>query len=49
MDPTVTLRMGVEAFTVLSGGRRGPADVDVAVEGDQRLGARVLAALAVTP
>jgi uncharacterized protein (TIGR03083 family) len=48
-DPTVTLRMGVEAFTVLSGGRRDPADVDVTVEGDQRLGARVLAALAVTP
>ena len=48
-DPTVTLRMDVETFIVLAGGRVAPSDVQVEVEGDQGLGAQVLAALAVTP
>jgi uncharacterized protein (TIGR03083 family) len=48
-EPTVTLRMDTETYVVLSGGRRGPEDVHVDVVGDVDLGARVLAAMAVTP
>jgi uncharacterized protein (TIGR03083 family) len=48
-DATVTLRMGVEAFICLAGGRRAPSVVPVEVEGDQVLGARVLKSMAVTP
>lgn len=47
--PTVALRMDVESFTVLSGGRRPAADLPVQVTGDQDLGRRVLDAMAVTP
>ncbi len=45
----VTLRMELECYLVLAGGRRRPADVHAEVEGDQDLGARVLSSLAVTP
>jgi uncharacterized protein (TIGR03083 family) len=48
-DPTVTLTMDTEAFLVLAGGRRRHQDVEVAVEGDPDLAARVLENLAVTP
>ncbi|MFS3127437.1 maleylpyruvate isomerase family mycothiol-dependent enzyme [Nocardioides sp. Bht2] len=53
-EMTARLHLGVEAFTVLGGGRRSAADVEaepgaVTVEGDQELGRRVLEALAVTP
>ncbi|MCD9155391.1 maleylpyruvate isomerase family mycothiol-dependent enzyme [Aeromicrobium duanguangcaii] len=47
-DPTTTLTMDTEAFTVLGGGRRGPDDVTVEVDGDPELAARVLGAMAVT-
>ncbi|MCW2738189.1 maleylpyruvate isomerase family mycothiol-dependent enzyme [Nocardioides sp.] len=47
--PTVTLAMDRETFVVLAGGRR-PADPGaVEVTGDGELGARVLAAMGVTP
>lgn len=48
-DPTVTLRMDVETFAVLGGGRRSVADLPVEIEGDQELGRRILEAAAVTP
>ena len=48
-EPTVTLRMDLETFVVLAGGRRPPHDVSVEVTGDQDLGRSVLAAMAVTP
>jgi uncharacterized protein (TIGR03083 family) len=48
-SPTVSLRMDVESFVVLAGGRRPVDSVDVQVSGDEELGRRVLAALAVTP
>jgi uncharacterized protein (TIGR03083 family) len=48
-SPDVRLRMDLETYVVLSGGRRSPADVDVAVTGDEELGGRVVAAMAVTP
>ncbi|MGZ4442543.1 MAG: maleylpyruvate isomerase family mycothiol-dependent enzyme, partial [Nocardioidaceae bacterium] len=47
--PTVTLRMDLETFVILSGGRRTPDNVTVEVTGDQELGGRVLAAMSVTP
>ena len=47
--PSVRLRMDVETFVVLSGGRRSPEQVTVEAEGDEELAARVLAAMAVTP
>ncbi|HET6697872.1 MAG TPA: maleylpyruvate isomerase family mycothiol-dependent enzyme [Nocardioidaceae bacterium] len=45
----VRLRMGPEAFIVLGGGRREPAQVPVDLDGDPVLGRRILAAMAVTP
>jgi uncharacterized protein (TIGR03083 family) len=45
--PTVALRMDPESYIVLAGGRGAPTEV--AVTGDHDLGARVLAAMAVTP
>ncbi len=47
--PDTTLRMGTESFLLLSGGRRTPQTRSVEVVGDQELGARFLAGLAVTP
>ncbi|HEX6249211.1 MAG TPA: maleylpyruvate isomerase family mycothiol-dependent enzyme [Nocardioidaceae bacterium] len=48
-EPTVTLRMPVESFVVLAGGRRAVDEVPVEVAGDESLGRRVLEAMAVTP
>ncbi|HET7735462.1 MAG TPA: maleylpyruvate isomerase family mycothiol-dependent enzyme [Nocardioidaceae bacterium] len=48
-DPSVRLTMDFETFMILSGGRRTPEQVSVTVEGDQSLGAQVLANLGVTP
>ena len=47
--PTVSLRMGVETFVVLAGGRRPVDAVQVEVTGDDELGRRILEAMAVTP
>ncbi|MBK7621900.1 MAG: maleylpyruvate isomerase family mycothiol-dependent enzyme [Kineosporiaceae bacterium] len=48
-DPTVRLRMDATSFAVLAGGRREPEPGAVVIEGDQPLGRRILAAMAVTP
>jgi uncharacterized protein (TIGR03083 family) len=48
-QPTVSLSMDVETFTILAGGRRPAADLDVEVTGDVVLGDQILAAMAVTP
>ena len=48
-SPTVTLRMDRESFIRLAGGRCDAAPGAVTVEGDQALGAQVLAAMATTP
>lgn len=47
--PDTTLSMDRETFVVLAGGRRPQAAGDVRVTGDEDLGARVLAAMGVTP
>jgi uncharacterized protein (TIGR03083 family) len=47
--PDVRIVLEPEAFVVLAGGRRAPDRVDAVVEGDTDLGARVLAAMAITP
>ncbi len=47
--PTVTVRMDLETYVVLCGGRRRPSDVEVTVEGDVEIGRRLLDSLAVTP
>ncbi len=47
-EPDATLTMTTEAFTVLAAGRRGPDDVEVAVEGDADLARRVLDAMTLT-
>lgn len=46
---TVSLRMDVETFVVLAGGRRAPEAVVVEIAGDEELARRILAAMAVTP
>jgi uncharacterized protein (TIGR03083 family) len=48
-DPTATLRMDRESFIRLAGGRCDAEPGKVTVEGDDELGARVLASLATTP
>lgn len=48
-DASVRLTLDTEAFTVLGAGRRSVGDVEVAVDGDEALGRRVLKQLAVTP
>ena len=48
-DADVALAMDLETYVILAGGRRSPADVEVSVTGDEELGRRVLAAMAVTP
>lgn len=48
-SPTVTLRMDVETFAILAGGRRPVDAVTVEVSGDEALGRRILDAMAVTP
>jgi uncharacterized protein (TIGR03083 family) len=47
-EPSATLRMSTEAFTVLCAGRRSPAQVDVAIDGDTELGRATLTAMAIT-
>ncbi|WP_229053002.1 maleylpyruvate isomerase family mycothiol-dependent enzyme [Aeromicrobium sp. Leaf350] len=44
----VTLGMTSEAFCVLAAGRRGPADVEVGIDGDAQLAAAVLGAMTLT-
>lgn len=46
--PTVSLRMDVETFVVLAGGRRPVDIVPVETSGDEDLGRRILEAMAVT-
>ena len=48
-EPTATLHMDRESFIRLAGGRCGAEPGRVTVDGDQDLGARVLARLATTP
>lgn len=48
-DPDVRITLSAEAFVLLAGGRRRPAEVPVKLEGDEELGRRVLASMAVTP
>lgn len=48
-SPTVALRMDVETFVILAGGRRSADAVDVEVAGDEDLARRVLEAMALTP
>jgi uncharacterized protein (TIGR03083 family) len=48
-DPTVRISTDRESFIVMAGGRRTPEEGRVVVTGDAELGARVLAAMAVTP
>jgi uncharacterized protein (TIGR03083 family) len=48
-DPTTTLSMSTETFTVLAAGRRAPQEVDVTITGDEKLGHATLAAMAITP
>lgn len=48
-EPTVTLRMDRESFIRLAGGRCAAEPGAVTVEGDQDLGARIVASLATTP
>ena len=47
-DPTATLTMTSEAFTVLAAGRRTPDQVDVEIDGDEELGRAVLDAMVLT-
>ena len=48
-EPNVSLGMDLETFIILSGGRRPSNEVSVDIAGDEILGHRVLAAMAVTP
>lgn len=48
-DPTVKLTLDFESWIILCGGRRTPDQVQVAVEGDEELAAKILANLGVTP
>jgi uncharacterized protein (TIGR03083 family) len=46
-EPSVTLTMDTETFTVLTAGRRKPEEVEVRIDGDQTLGQSTLAAMAI--
>jgi uncharacterized protein (TIGR03083 family) len=48
-EPTTTIALSPEEFVVLAGGRRPVSATAPRIEGDEDLGQRVLAALAVTP
>jgi uncharacterized protein (TIGR03083 family) len=48
-EPTVRLTMDRESFIVLAGGRRDAAPGAVRIEGDQDLGAQIVAKLGTTP
>jgi uncharacterized protein (TIGR03083 family) len=47
-DPTATLTLTSEAFTVLAAGRRKPDQVDVEIDGDEGLGRAVLESMVLT-
>ena len=47
-DPTTSLTLTSEAFTVLAAGRRTPDQVDVEIDGDEELGRTVLQAMVLT-
>ena len=44
-EPSVTLTMSTEAFTVLTAGRRTPDQLDITIEGDEELARATLAAM----
>jgi uncharacterized protein (TIGR03083 family) len=46
-EPSVTLRMSTETFTVLTAGRREPDEVEVTIDGDQDLGRATLSAMSI--
>jgi uncharacterized protein (TIGR03083 family) len=46
-EPSVTLTMTTETFTLLTAGRRDPVEVEVAIDGDQDLGRAILSAMAI--
>lgn len=46
--PTVRIRLDLESYIVLAGGRREPADGAVQVEGDELLARRILGSLSMT-
>ncbi len=48
-DPTTTVTLGAEDYVVLAGGRRAPESTAAVIAGDEALGRRLLAVLAVTP
>lgn len=48
-EPSATLTMSTETFTVLTAGRRTPDQVDVEIAGDEALGRATLTAMAITP
>lgn len=47
-EPDVTITMDTESFVVLGGGRRGPDQVDLKIEGNTELGQQIVSALNVT-
>ncbi len=47
--PTTEVALTAEDYVVLSGGRRGVEATDPEISGDEELGRRLLASLAVTP
>jgi uncharacterized protein (TIGR03083 family) len=47
-EPTVRIRLDLESYIVLAGGRRAPAEGAIVVEGDEELAKRILANLTVT-
>lgn len=46
-EPSVTLTMSTETFTVLTAGRRKPDEVEVTIDGDQALGRATLSAMSI--
>ena len=46
-EPSVTLTMSTETFTVLTAGRREPDAVEVTIDGDQDLGRATLSAMSI--
>lgn len=46
-EPSATLTMSTEAFTILAAGRRRPDELDVTIDGDEDLGRATLDAMAV--
>jgi uncharacterized protein (TIGR03083 family) len=48
-EPSVTLTMSTETFTVLTAGRRDPDEVEVKIDGNESLGRATLSAMAIMP